>query len=62
MNKWVLLRSLRVVWRVAIWPLALVFVGGFPIRQGVVLGLLLALLAFGMAAEFDHPAWPTSII
>ena len=48
MNKWVLLRSLRVCLRVAIWPLALVFVGGFPIRQGVVLGLLLALLAFAM--------------
>lgn len=48
MNKWGLLRLLRACLRVAILPTVLVLVGGFSIRGGVVLGLLLALLAFAM--------------
>jgi hypothetical protein len=41
---------------VALWPLALVFVGGFPMRQGIVLGLLLAWLAFGIGKAAVKPA------
>lgn len=51
MTKWGLWRFLRVGCHVVFWPLVLVFVGGFPIRQGVVLGLLMAWLAFGIATK-----------
>jgi hypothetical protein len=45
------LKILGVCLSVALCPLALVVVGGFPVRQGVVLGLSLGLLAFGMASK-----------
>ena len=51
MNKWGVLKFLRVSWDVVFWPLVLVFVGGFPIRQGVVLGLLMALTGFRLATK-----------
>jgi hypothetical protein len=50
-DKWILLRFLGTSFRVAFWPLALVFVGGFPIREGVTLGLLMALLFFVLTGE-----------
>ena len=39
----------------AFWPLALVFVGGFPIRQGMLLGLLMAWLTFGIGKRATEP-------
>ncbi len=39
----------------AFWPLTLVFVAGFPIRQGIVLGLLLAWLALGIGKAALKP-------
>ncbi len=45
------MRFLGASFRVAFWPLALVFVGGFPIREGVTLGLLMAFLFFVVSED-----------
>jgi len=48
MDKWFFFRFLRVCLLFALCALVLVYVGGFPIRQGAVLGAAMALLAFGV--------------
>jgi hypothetical protein len=53
MNKWGL-RLLRAC-GVAVWPFALIFVGGFPIRQGAVLGLLIVWLWYGVGHAGVEP-------
>jgi len=51
MDRWSFLRFLGACCLVVFCPSVLVFVGGFPVRQGVVLGLLMAWLAFGIRMQ-----------
>src|SRR5271157_1481466 len=46
MDRWVFSGFLRRGFFVAVWPLMLVFIGGLPLRQGVMIGLLMAFLFF----------------
>jgi len=48
MDRWFVFRLLRACMLFALCALVFVFVGGLPIRQGVVLGAAMVLLAFGV--------------